>query len=127
MLPQGAAQADPFAPQGAAPAAATADPFAPQGAVAAPEPAAPPPVSFLDQLKAVWIKAGPTGDPPQLDGGKLRPIMQMSGLENGILGQIWSMVDTNKSGTMDYKKLGFLLGLMGQAQRGEQLNIDIVG
>jgi hypothetical protein len=41
-------------------------------------------------------------------------------------GQIWQLVDTEKTGTMDYKQLGYLLGLIGQAQRGEPLSIESI-
>jgi hypothetical protein len=36
--------------------------------------------------------------------------MMMSKLDNGQLATIWGMVDTSKSGNLDFKQLGFLLG-----------------
>jgi len=46
----------------------------------------------------------------KLGGAQLRPIMMMSKLDNGKLGEIWTMVDTTKTGFLDFKQLGFLLG-----------------
>jgi hypothetical protein len=107
-----------------APAAAPgADPFAP--AAAAPAPAAVPSLTFLELLQKVWTMAAPTDG--KLGGAQLRPIMMLAKLPNEKLGVIWQMVDDKHEGTMDYKQLGFLLGLMGQEQRGEPLNIGIIG
>lgn len=127
--PTAAAGADPFAPAAAAAApaaAAGADPFAPAAPAAAPAAAPPAPtMSFLEMLQKVWTSAGPTDG--KLGGAQLRPIMMMSGLPNDKLGTIWQMVDDKHEGTMDYKQLGFLLGLIGQQQRGEELSIASVG
>jgi len=80
---------------------------------------------FMGVLNKVWEQAGPVDN--KLGGAQLRPIMMMSKLDNGKLGEIWTMVDTAKTGFLDFKQLGFLLGLMGQAQRGEALNVQGLG
>lgn len=126
--PPGGTQ-DPFAAQGGGGGGSSGDPFATGDPAPAPAPA-PVPVQqpkhdFLTVLQHVWTKAGPVDN--KLGGAQLRPIMLMSKLENAALGQIWAMVDTEKTGTIDYKQLGFLLGLVGQAQRGEALNISAIG
>ena len=59
-------------------------------------------------LNKVWEKATPVDN--KLGGAQLRPIMMMSKLDNGKLGEIWTMVDTTKTGFLDFKQLGFLLG-----------------
>jgi hypothetical protein len=50
-----------------------------------------------------------------------------SGLPQGMLAQIWGLVDTQQRGKLDFSQLGYLLGLISQAQRGEELDPASVG
>lgn len=67
-----------------------------------------------------------------LAGGTLRPLMLMSKLPAATLAQIWQMVDLGSEdneiprGKLDLRQLTLMLGLLGQAQRGENLDISIV-
>ncbi|EGD83666.1 hypothetical protein PTSG_04271 [Salpingoeca rosetta] len=74
----------------------------------------------------VWSLTTPDDD-DCVDGGQMRTFMTMSQLPNNTLGLIWSMVDTEQRGKLDYRQLGFALGLMGQAQRGEELDPSVIG
>eukprot|EP00040_Diaphanoeca_grandis_P010100 m.51747 g.51747 ORF g.51747 m.51747 type:complete len:510 (-) comp21493_c2_seq1:64-1593(-) len=81
---------------------------------------------FLDVLNFCYNKCQ-VDDGGRIDGSQLKPLLMMSKLPNDILGEVWSLVDAEKAGSVDYVQLGYLLGLMGQAQRGETLDIGSLG
>ena len=118
-------------------------------AAAAPVSAVDPSQTPLVRLcQHVWSLATPDAD-SMLDGMQMRPLMLMSQLPAQVLGQVWALVDTAQIGKVglmtcplclvlaraahsfaaqiDYRQLGFLLGLMGQAQRNEPLDRAAIG
>eukprot|EP00037_Helgoeca_nana_P006024 m.55963 g.55963 ORF g.55963 m.55963 type:complete len:894 (-) comp16926_c0_seq1:125-2806(-) len=60
------------------------------------------------------------------DGGSLRPVLMESGVEVAKLGEVWQLADSNSSGSLNFSEFQVLCGLVGQAQRGEGLNRDII-
>jgi hypothetical protein len=74
----------------------------------------------------VWSQITPDAA-ERVDGGQLRPIMLMSGLDMAVLAEIWGLVDTRECGSVDYREFGTLMGLMSLAQRGAVLDSVAVG
>eukprot|EP00054_Salpingoeca_dolichothecata_P006914 m.40492 g.40492 ORF g.40492 m.40492 type:complete len:641 (-) comp16754_c0_seq4:158-2080(-) len=88
-----------------------------------------PPSEYPDIIKLsqhVWGLATPDEE-GFLPGAQLKPLMEMSKLPQATLGTIWTMLDDQQLGKMNFRQVGFLLGLMSQAQRGEELDKSTVG
>eukprot|EP00730_Choanoeca_flexa_P010302 TRINITY_DN17417_c0_g1_i1.p1 TRINITY_DN17417_c0_g1~~TRINITY_DN17417_c0_g1_i1.p1 ORF type:complete len:549 (+),score=136.01 TRINITY_DN17417_c0_g1_i1:36-1682(+) len=83
-------------------------------------------MALVKLCQHIWTLATPDED-GCLDGGQMRPLMMMSGLPMDVLGEVWAMVDDEQQGKINYRQLGFLLGLISQAQKDEELDISVIG
>jgi multidrug efflux pump subunit AcrA (membrane-fusion protein) len=62
-----------------------------------------------------------------VSGQALRELLVRSGLGNGQLGEIWSKADTRELGRLDPDQIVLLLGMIGQAQRGDPVDPATAG
>eukprot|EP00038_Savillea_parva_P001069 m.101085 g.101085 ORF g.101085 m.101085 type:complete len:609 (-) comp10374_c0_seq2:47-1873(-) len=58
----------------------------------------------------------------RLYGDSLKPMLELSGLPNTQLLEIWGLVDTGNIGSVTFSQLLVLMALLAQAQRGEVPN-----
>eukprot|EP00049_Salpingoeca_infusionum_P026412 m.25586 g.25586 ORF g.25586 m.25586 type:complete len:571 (-) comp8736_c0_seq1:200-1912(-) len=117
------AQVAPAPEQEAAPVAAESDTEV--AAEVSDEPVDPAASPLILMCQDLWNKAEPEDE--LLSGAKMRPVMVKTGLANGVLGEIWSMVDVEQTGVINYSQFGYILGLLSQAQRGEPLDTSTIG
>eukprot|EP00045_Choanoeca_perplexa_P012469 m.136081 g.136081 ORF g.136081 m.136081 type:complete len:546 (+) comp16021_c0_seq2:83-1720(+) len=83
-------------------------------------------MALVKLCQHIWTLATPDDD-GCLDGGQMRPLMMMSGLPMDVLGEVWALVDDEQNGKINYRQLGFLLGLISQAQNKQELDITTIG
>lgn len=62
----------------------------------------------------------------RVSGKQVRDVVMQSGVPAVTLGQLWNVVDPEKQGSVDFTRFGYLIGLIGQVQRGEEPEHSLV-
>lgn len=70
------------------------------------------------QYESIFHSLNPTNG--KLSGGKVKPILQKSGLHVGLLGQIWELSDVDRDGHLDMEEFSLAMFLLNKARQGEK-------
>eukprot|EP00038_Savillea_parva_P009324 m.182757 g.182757 ORF g.182757 m.182757 type:complete len:543 (+) comp15621_c0_seq1:118-1746(+) len=82
--------------------------------------------AFVKFLDAVWAGLE-KNDEGLVTGSGLYGTMKASGLSEDILRSIWSSCDPDGVGALTYQRVGFVFGLISQAQRGCPPDVAAIG
>jgi hypothetical protein len=72
-----------------------------------------------DKFDAIFAQMGPENG--HVGGAKAAPVLKRSGLQQGLLRDIWSLVDVKKDGLLDSDWFAVAMHLTMKAKRGQPL------
>eukprot|EP00048_Salpingoeca_helianthica_P024815 m.35590 g.35590 ORF g.35590 m.35590 type:complete len:549 (-) comp9602_c0_seq2:183-1829(-) len=73
--------------------------------------------------KRLWAEVTLTPE-GLLHGKDARPVLMRSGLDTQTLGVIWMEIDVEQQGQIDFEQFTLMLGLVSQAQFGQQVDVS---
>eukprot|EP00048_Salpingoeca_helianthica_P024814 m.35581 g.35581 ORF g.35581 m.35581 type:complete len:129 (-) comp9602_c0_seq1:183-569(-) len=97
-----------------------------QGELAGQSPAADEDASSSELqkfAKRLWAEVTLTPE-GLLHGKDARPVLMRSGLDTQTLGVIWMEIDVEQQGQIDFEQFTLMLGLVSQAQFGQQVDVS---